>query len=490
MLDLFANITFIYLIYLVYGAAFLFLGVSIASKNMRGSDLKLANSLWLLGMFGFLHGIHEWLDLGPLIEGEHLSFMQIFAARTAAAVVVLLSFVFLLQFGVSLIRSLDVKGTRWVRAAPAALFLIWFLYLWNYALHREKGFSIDLQYVRHAAIAARYTFGFVGGLATACGLILYSREVRPMGRSVSQNLRFAGVTFIFYAFFAGIFSSYSTMPLVPVPVEVFRGVSAFFITYFIIKALNIFDIETRRKIEQQMRRVVQVEKLSSLGQLAAGISHEINNPLTNASLGVQALKEKWNSSAERAEREKLDSIERNIDKASAIARELLQFSRQKETEFVPCDIDRVLKGALTLLQYKLGNIIVHYSSGAVPPVMGDPVKLEQVFINILSNAVEAMPEGGEITLAAAPKGGVVQVQITDTGAGIPREHLPRVFDPFFTTKEIGVGTGLGLSLCYGIIRQHRGTIEIASEPGEGTAVTVRVPTKERYEELSEKDIDR
>ena len=115
---------------------------------------------------------------------------------------------------------------------------------------------------------------------------------------------------------------------------------------------------------------------------------------------------------------------------------------------------------------------------------GEPGKLEQVFINVLSNAAEAMPGGGRISIVSCQQNGAVLVRISDTGSGIPEEQLSRVFDPFFTTKEIGTGTGLGLSLCYGIIKQHDGTIEISSTPEKGTTVTIQIPIKERHEQNS------
>ncbi|HSQ78505.1 MAG TPA: ATP-binding protein [Nitrospirota bacterium] len=477
MFNLFANITPIYLLYLVYGAAFLFLGVSIAAKDMKGSDLQLAENLWLLGTFGFLHGAHEWLELGPLIEGRNLSFEQIFAAKSAAAFLVVLSFMFLLQFGISLVRVLADRRVRWASSLPVVLFLIWALYLWQFGF-RQEGYHIDMQTLFQADLGARYTFGFAGGLITAYGLIAYSREVMILSSSASKKLSYAGITFIFYAVFAGIFSSSYSVPLLPLPVELLRGVTAFFMTYFIVNVLNIFDIEARKKVEQQTRRLVQAEKLTSLGQLAAGIAHEINNPLANASLGIQKLKNKLQTSG-RAEDvvEKLDTVEWNIDRASAIAQELLQFSRQRESEFVPLDVNTVIKGALTLMQYKLNMISTQLDLAPVPDIMGDPGKLEQVFINILSNSLEAMPDGGSISLSSSRDGDFVRVQIIDSGMGIAAENLSRVFDPFFTTKEVGQGTGLGLSISYGIIKQHHGTISITSAYGKGTTLTIKLPIR-------------
>lgn len=167
------DITPVYLIYLLYGTAFLFLGVAIAAKDMKGSALPLASSLWLLSMFGFLHGAHEWLELGPLIEGEHLEFREIFTIKAVSALLVILSFIFLLQFGLSLVRSLGRRHSRWTAAVPVPLWLLWFLYVWHFGLSAE-GFTVNMQALRQADIAARYTFGFAGALITAYGLIASS----------------------------------------------------------------------------------------------------------------------------------------------------------------------------------------------------------------------------------------------------------------------------------------------------------------------------
>jgi signal transduction histidine kinase len=473
---MFSNVTPIFLLYLFYGAAFLFLGVSIAAKDLKGSDLKLADNLWLLGAFGFFHGIREWLELGHLIEGGHFSPEQLIVSKTAALLLIVISFLFLLQFGISLISGLAAPPFRLAKLIPAPLLLLWTLYVWRLG---DGAFQIDMALMQRAEFGARFLFGFPGGLLTAYGLISYSREVRTLCGSAAKRLCYAGSAFFFYAIFAGLFSSGYSIFRLPVPVELIRGSLAFLITYFIANALNIFDIETRKKIEQQTRRLVQAEKLASLGQLAAGIAHEINNPLANASLCVQTLKKRLVTSAAVDIIDRLDAVERNIDRASSIARELLQFSRQRESEFQPLDINGVIDGTLTLMRCKLEGFTVRKELTPVPEIMGDHGKLEQVLINLLSNSMEAMPGGGTISIATSVQGEIILLRVEDSGGGIAAADLSQVFDPFFTTKEIGHGTGLGLSICYGIVRQHGGQIDIASAPGKGTAVTVRLPVRLR-----------
>lgn len=477
-LNLFTNIPTFCVLYFFYGLAFFFLGVSIAVKEMKESKLKLAGCLWLLAGFGFTHGAHEWLELYLLLQKQYISVREIFWARLAILFALVLSFFFLLQFGLTLIRSIENGRRRWLKGIPAILFLILGISLWRH------GFSMDIPFFEEANIRTRNTFGLIGGITTAYGLVTYSKEVKNLSPPASKNLFYAGVIFIFYSIFTGLIPSYSMLPYLSVPVEVLRGVSAVLITIFIIKALNIFDIETRRKLEQQLKRLAQSEKLVSLGQLAAGIAHEINNPLTNASLNIQTLKKRiQNSAADKDILQKLEAIERNVDRASTIAKELLQFSRQRKSEFIPLNINNVITNATTLLRYRFNGITIYQDLSDIPDVIGDPGKLEQVFINILNNSLEAMPEGGEIFISTShDRDGQVKVEITDTGVGIPEEYLSRVFDPFFTTKEVGAGTGLGLSICHGIIKQHNGSVEISSTIGKGTTVTIKLPLMENYEE--------
>jgi signal transduction histidine kinase len=227
-----------------------------------------------------------------------------------------------------------------------------------------------------------------------------------------------------------------------------------------------------------------------MGQLAAGIAHEINNPLTNASLSVQMIRSKLENSGIDADMsKKLASIENNVDRAATIAKELLQFSRQSETDFILLNIHEVIKRTLTLLRYRFKGIAIRQDLQDVPEITGDPIKLEQVFINVLTNAVEAMNGVGDINISTAYDKGYIKIEISDTGGGISAEHLTKIFDPFFTTKEVGKGTGLGLSICYGIMNQHNGIIELLSSEGKGTTVIIKLPAAKKIRGNHEKNTD-
>jgi len=172
---------------------------------------------------------------------------------------------------------------------------------------------------------------------------------------------------------------------------------------------------------------------------------------------------------------KIEAIERNIARASRIAKELLHFSREKETDLLPVDLNQIVASARNLVSSQPRAAIIRLSLQDCPTIRGIPWKLEEVFINLLMNSLDACGEkdGIEVTTFANDK--QVTATISDTGHGIKEEHLGRVFDPFFTTKEIGKGTGLGLSVCYNIIRQHGGTLALTSSEQGGTVVTLTFP---------------
>ena len=243
--------------------------------------------------------------------------------------------------------------------------------------------------------------------------------------------------------------------------------------FFTIRGLSVFSLEQRELVNEKLLRFSQSEKLTSMGILAAGIAHEINNPLTNVSLNVEMLKDLV-SDDDRVIR-KIAAIERNTDRASRIAKELLHFSREKETALLPTDINQVLTRTIHLLKNQELSSIIQLKLQNVPKIMGIPWKLEEVFINLLMNSIDACSKQDSIVIETLLDGGYVIVTITDTGHGILEENVSKVFDPFFTTKEIGKGTGLGLSVCYNIIKQHSGEISLASNAQEATIVTVSLP---------------
>jgi two-component system NtrC family sensor kinase len=233
------------------------------------------------------------------------------------------------------------------------------------------------------------------------------------------------------------------------------------------------DVTVRMRLEQQLQHS---EKMASVGLLAAGVAHEVNTPLTGISSYTQMLRDRIESDDPRAEL--LEKIEKQAFRAAKIINNLLNFSRAAGSEFEPLDVNRVLLDVLSLVEHQLESSrikVVHEMAAELPMVRGNENRLQQVFFNLILNARDAMPSGGWLTLATRADDDAVVVEIRDTGTGIKHEDIKRIYDPFFTTKGIGRGTGLGLSVSYGILQEHGGAIFVESAPGQGTTFQVALP---------------
>ncbi len=245
-----------------------------------------------------------------------------------------------------------------------------------------------------------------------------------------------------------------------------------------IGRLIIFDdITDRAELE---RRLVQADKLSSIGLLAAGVAHEVNTPLAVISTYAQMLAKQISGDAQKAPL--LEKIARQTFRASEIVNSLLNFSRTSPTEFVTVDLNKVVRETLTLVEHQLAMAGVTVKLGLdenLPRIKGNPGKLQQVFLNLFLNARDAMESGGVLGVGTASPddwhAGLVLVTVGDSGGGIAAENLTRIFDPFFTTKAARKGTGLGLSVSYGIVREHGGDITVQSELGAGTRFQLSFP---------------
>ena len=236
-----------------------------------------------------------------------------------------------------------------------------------------------------------------------------------------------------------------------------------------------------RRAAAQLRttrlQLIQSEKLESMGRLAAGVAHEVKNPLMTILTGVKILSKRL-SDADESTRTLLQDMADAVGRADAIVGGLLSYSRQHELHRLPIDLNGTLERSLVLVNHELGKrriAIVREFSPALPRLELDESKMEQVFIDLFMNALQAMDQDGTLTLRTASTASAVIVKVEDTGPGIPPEHLGKVFDPFFTTKPIGLGTGLGLAVSRHLIDMHGGKIEIGNRDGGGAQVTITLP---------------
>ncbi|MDD8014392.1 MAG: ATP-binding protein [Acidobacteriota bacterium] len=243
------------------------------------------------------------------------------------------------------------------------------------------------------------------------------------------------------------------------------------------------DITEKINLQQQL---LTSEKLASIGLLSAGVAHEINTPLTGISSYVQMLQKKLTDTHYT---QILEKIETQTDRVGRIIKNLLIFARNpSDSSFHRIDLKESLEEIISLIDYKLKNMNIQLDLrlAALPPVYAQGERLQQVFINIILNALDAMPSGGSLKIELERTPDEAVIRITDTGTGVKAEHLPHIFDPFFTTKGIGKGTGLGLSISYAIIKEHEGHIQVESEAGKGTAFTIYIPL-DLHQRIKEKN---
>lgn len=254
------------------------------------------------------------------------------------------------------------------------------------------------------------------------------------------------------------------------------------IFHFVVK-----DISQRKAMQQQL---LQADKLASIGQLAAGVAHEINNPLGIILGYTQLLIREEPEGTER--REDLKTIEKHTRTCKTIVEDLLSFARRSHTKKEPTSLHEIIEEVLSVVRHNLElrriRVDVRFDP-EVRAVVVDKDKMRQVFMNLIMNAQQAIGKDGRISIGTFldDDGKHVRVSVSDTGVGIDPRHLPRIFDPFFTTKSTGEGTGLGLSVSYGIVKDHGGEILVESEPGKGSVFTVLLPLNGKPQEFGGRD---
>ncbi len=251
----------------------------------------------------------------------------------------------------------------------------------------------------------------------------------------------------------------------------------------VIRAVNSMSEELKNREEE----IIQSKKLASMGVLLAGVAHEVTNPLNNISMIAQTYQELYEKLSPANRLDFMKKVDEETERIRKIVRNLLDFSRPKEPDLRETDMNTAIRKTLTLVQNMLdvSNIEVKMNlSERLPHVLIDEHQIQQVLVNLITNAVQAMPNGGTIYLSSRPGSGdhSVETTVMDSGKGISPEYLPHIFDPFFTTKG-DTGTGLGLSVSYGIIKNHRGDIRVESKVGTGSTFTIELPIYERKEQV-------
>lgn len=238
------------------------------------------------------------------------------------------------------------------------------------------------------------------------------------------------------------------------------------------------------EIVTRQEQLIQSGKMAAVGTLTSGIAHELNNPLNNIGITVEALIDNGNSYSEEEKRQMLDQVYTQVERAGTTVRNLLDFTRKGPSAFTRLAVADVVRSAIRLVANEAMLAGVEWEvriEEDLPMVKGNPHDLQQVFLNLFLNAIQAMPDGGTVNIAARREEDRALIEVSDSGSGIVPEHIEEIFDPFFTTKKLGEGTGLGLSVSHGIMEKHGGTISVASEVGKGTTFSLRLPLVEHGE---------
>ena len=243
-------------------------------------------------------------------------------------------------------------------------------------------------------------------------------------------------------------------------------------------------IRMKTELEKTQVQLLQSEKMASLGKLAAGVAHQLNNPLGGITLFTKLVMEEY--TMEEGVMKDLKRILKDAERCRDTVKELLEFARQTQQEMQLNDINRAISRTFFLLENQtlFQNIAIDKQlADTLPPVPGDIQQLNHLFMNIILNAAQAMEGDGQLTMKTmlAEEKDRVRIEISDTGPGIPDEILSQIFDPFFTTKDEGEGTGLGLSIVYGIVQNHGGKISVKTAPGEGATFVIELPLGEKEE---------
>ncbi|MDH4343942.1 MAG: PAS domain S-box protein, partial [Nitrospira sp.] len=244
------------------------------------------------------------------------------------------------------------------------------------------------------------------------------------------------------------------------------------------------DISERKRLQEQLRKT---ERIAELGTLASGMAHEIGTPM-NVILGrAEYLMDRV---TEEPIKKGLRTIVTQVERITKVMNQLLSFARRKTPERCPLDLRGTIEAGMELFQERLARNQIQVELALAdncPRALADPDQMSQVFINLVMNAVHAMPDGGMLRIGLAPEKQMVKLMIADTGHGIPRDVIERVFEPFFTTKEFGQGTGLGLTVVKGIIEEHQGSIVVESEEGNGTVFTILIPQADSQWPVASRD---
>ncbi|BDY07011.1 HAMP domain-containing sensor histidine kinase [Ferrimonas sp. YFM] len=447
-------------VYLFYGLVFFTIGCVISFRNLKFSKLTIASALPALALFGFMHAFHEWSEMFLKLTDNEFGSLWGIQVELLRITKLLISFLALVGFAWQMLEILAAPQRRWLRYLVPGLLLVYLsatlVHLAIFPAEHSLALSVNL---------TRWIFGLAGGSLAGAAMIYYSRELSATHHQGAQAFAYCGLALIAYALAAGVLSSDWG-----IWVPIVRMLCAAGLLLGLVQALKLFDQEYLQLVEEQQRRIMRSEKLRAMGELASGIAHEIKTPLSYATLSCDLLERQLDEAPEP--RRQLDRIRHGLHRASHISQEVLHFARQ-HSEPSRVNLQQITESALDLMQHRLKGFKLKCAFEGDLFVDGDPVKLEEVVINLVNNAMDASEPGGVLSLTLQQHGDRVRFALRDHGSGIHAEQLHQAMSPFFTTKPQGQGTGLGLAICQQIVQQHQGELVLANKaPGLEASFTL------------------
>lgn len=449
-------------IYLFYGLVFFSIGCAVVFRNFKYSQLSISPTLWALALFGFTHAFHEWSELYVILFADDIEDKYQVVVQWLRLFKLGISFSCLLVFAWLLFATLPRRIARIGHGITLFILLAYLISVVRFSTSLGVSDEMFLQ----AGYYTRLLLGFGSAFLAGCGMAIYGHGLLRASHDYGQYFVATGVGLCIYGVLAGLVATdlHMTIP-------VLRTLAGGLVLMTLFKALKIFDIEREQQTATKLKRAVETDKYKAIGQLAMGVAHEINNPLASSTLALDLLERKY-PPQDAAQTDYIYRIRLGISRAAEISKELLAYARPASEEPKQVKLGEVIRSAIKLLSHKQREFDIRINCPEALTLQGQKIKLEELLINLLNNAMDASDKGGKICVNVIKHDNGIKLSVIDEGHGMDEVCVARAPEPFYSTKPIGKGTGLGLAICEAIVRTHQGSMSICSQLGMGTHISI------------------
>ena len=446
--------------YLIFGLAFFAIFFAIFFRNLKNSRITIARYLPMFAVFGLLQGFHVWSDFYLLLY-EH-EFVSSKGLDTFRALKVWGSF---LTLGTFAWRMMD--HTNWKRIVFIRVTMIIVLATFTLGLlyrYTQMDYST---FINQTLNQIRWIFGMGSSVLAGATVYTYAKRIEGEGFGSAQPFQWLGISLISYGFSVGFIDSSMSIWF-----QTLRLLCAYGMLLALWYALRVFDEERDNQLQSTIQISQQEAKLIELGELTSAVAHEIKTPISSAMMSCDLLE--MQLSHDDKCKKQIDRIRYGLTRASEISQEVLNYAHHKQIKRMPLELHKIVASALSLNQFRLEAFKLDIAIDNKLQISGDAGLLEEVFSNIISNAVDASSGEKVLHIHGYQDKLFAIITFSDHGGGMPEHVLQRATQPFFTTKTKGEGTGMGLALCKQIILQHNGELRLYNQD-KGLTVEVKLP---------------